>query len=444
MDFFRSHKLISATIIIQIIAIPLILLLVQQKQDTRTHAAASSTLYFNPSSSSSSPIQGTIGQNMALDLNVDPGTNQVSFAKVEIDYDPTLFTPDPTNPVVVNSQAYLEVLEGPVLTTGKIEIAISIGANTQHVIQSPTKLLTVNLKPIASSNNQNTSITIGPDTELRSLTDGNDNVYSSGNPIPAIVRVAAAPTPTANPTPTPSATPIPPSPTSTPKPTATPTPKPTSTPIPTPTPLPPTPTIGQTNTTATPTPGTTKLSFIGLKLHGLGKGGDNPNPNSIGTLNPLRPTRAITVTLINNSLVPQNLTGNITYTGPTTGLFNGDVIVPNSIADGSYTVKLSTPYYVTQQLQGFITLNAQTRGTSISMITSQNPVALVAGDVNQDGSLQADLDYNIIMECYSDLQAAKSTCTPAKKAAADISDDGNVNMDDYNLFLRELSVQKGD
>ena len=83
---------------------------------------------------------------------------------------------------------------------------------------------------------------------------------------------------------------------------------------------------------------------------------------------------------------------------------------------------------------------------SINIVKGQeNNVAsstLIAGDVNQDNKLSV-LDYDIIMGCYSDLSPAKN-CDAAKKLAADISDDGKVNQDDYNLFLREISVQQGE
>jgi len=68
-------------------------------------------------------------------------------------------------------------------------------------------------------------------------------------------------------------------------------------------------------------------------------------------------------------------------------------------------------------------------------------VALVSGDVNNDNQL-TNADYDIIMGCYSDLQPAKN-CDATRKAAADLSDDGKVNHDDYNLFMREISVQNG-
>lgn len=645
MDFIRRHKLIVATVIIQIIALPAILLLVRQEQDTRTAAQASTALYFEPTSGSNTPIEALTGESVSLDLMMDPGTNYISFAKVEINYDPTVLEPDPSNPVVVNSVAFPVTIEGPLIdeANGKIQIVVSVGSDQTKVIQEVTKVLTLNMVATGTTN-PDTDLTIGQSTQLLSTAPqdtSTENVLETSTPATIVISEPTTPTPTpiactpafdenggsvtieaenydgrstngtsyrwalinggpypqatgdilfmraspndgnsigqsnianspeisydidfettgtyyvyvrgsgndvnshvvhmgldgnyvstmnnyyigqdgssadwqwkgvnndgsratvnittpgihtihfwmrdsgakidrfrltqnANwldtistnesskgpdenprttcpsevptptitpeatefPTPTNSPTPTP-SPSPTPTPTSTPTPTPTSTPTPSPTAVP-TSTPTSTNT-PTPTPSDTVLVFYDLKLHGLGSGGDNPNPTSWGTLNPLRPTRDLTVEMYNTtgSLV-ETINGEITYTGPTTGMFNGNVIVPNTVASGSYTIKIRTPYYLTKLIPGFLNL---VPGTSHNI----TPVALIAGDVNNDNQLRVS-DYDLIMDCYADLLPARN-CDAQKKIAADISDDGKVNQDDYNLFLRELSVQSGD
>ena len=69
-------------------------------------------------------------------------------------------------------------------------------------------------------------------------------------------------------------------------------------------------------------------------------------------------------------------------------------------------------------------------------------VHLVTGDIKIDNALNI-LDYNILIGCYSDFAPAVS-CTADLKEEADLTDDGQVNQFDYNLFLRDLSVQNGD
>lgn len=222
-------------------------------------------------------------------------------------------------------------------------------------------------------------------------------------------------------------------------PTATLTPTPTITPTKTPTPTP-TATLTPTKTptpTVTPTipPASTVLKFNSVKLHGIGNGGDNTNPNLAGNLNPLRTTRAVTVELIDSAgnTLPAS-SGNIVYKS-TTGDFAGDIIANSSIPAGTYLVKVKSPGYLKKQLTGIITVTTATTNTLPN-------VALVTGDTNNDNSISI-LDYNIIVDCYSDLLPAKNCSDANKKLSADLSDDGNVNANDYNLFLRELSVVSG-
>ena len=76
-----------------------------------------------------------------------------------------------------------------------------------------------------------------------------------------------------------------------------------------------------------------------------------------------------------------------------------------------------------------------------NQINAMPPVALVAGDINGDNTLNI-LDYNVLVGCYSDLLPA-TDCDDTRKVKADINDNGDVNQFDYNLFLREITVQTG-
>ena len=153
MDFIRSHKFIVATIVIQLIALPLILLAVKERQETQTQAEKSTTLFFNPTSSINTPLTKNVGESFSVDLMVNPGNNLVSLAKIEINYDPTKVTLATNNPIVVNSQAFPTTVEGPVVTetatTGRVQIVVSVGSDQTKVIQTETKVLTVNMKAVA-------------------------------------------------------------------------------------------------------------------------------------------------------------------------------------------------------------------------------------------------------------------------------------------------------
>ncbi len=511
MELIKRHKLIFAIIAVQIIALPIFLYLVRQQQETRTGALASTSLYFIPNSTSSTPIVKNVGQTFPVDVMVNPGVNLVTIVKLDIRYDPTKISLSNTNPVVVNTAAFPVILEGPAYSSGRIQITVAIGADHTRVIQTQTKVLTLNLVG-PSAQNSPTPVSYGASSAIYSIasTDSStENVLSTSSP--AYVQINAI----ATNTPTPSLTP-----------TKTPTPTPTKAPTPTPTPLP-NPIISVSPTTVTaggnvtvtvskgpgnfydwvglyrvgdsefdyldwqylngeqfppdarltsatlsftmpidqgqyhfrlleddgfntlatsqtvtvnPAPTTvpqpkTILNFNSIKLHGIGSGGDNPNPNSLGTQNPLRPVRNLNVEVYNTSgALVTSIPGEINYNGPSLGNFSGSVEVPSSVTGGSYVLKVKSPYYLKKQLPGFI--NLVTGQTNQVVQTS-----LVAGDVNNDNKLST-LDYDIIIGCYSDILPAKN-CDNQRKLDADISDDGFVNHDDYNLFLRELSVQSG-
>ncbi len=210
----------------------------------------------------------------------------------------------------------------------------------------------------------------------------------------------------------------------------TPTPRPSNTPTPTNVP------------TSTPTPIVTAapletvLKFSTVKLHGIGIGGDNTNPTITGNTNPVTQTRVLIVELYDSTgTLVKTVQGNIVYSA-TQGYFLGDIKLDSSITEGNYLIKIKTDKYLRRQLSKIIEIK---KGTIIEMPEA----TLVVGDSNGDGTLSI-LDYNIILDCYSDFLAPKNCADPAKKLKADLSDDGKVNHDDHTLFLRELSVVTGD
>lgn len=186
----------------------------------------------------------------------------------------------------------------------------------------------------------------------------------------------------------------------------------------------------------TATPQETILKFSVIKLHGIGTGGDNTNPNLSGNTSPITPTRVVTVELYDTSgALVKSIQGNIVY-GTNIGYFSGDIKLDSSTAEVDYLIKIKTDKYLKKQLSKVIKI---IKGTTIQM----PEVTLVVGDSNSDGTLSI-LDYNVILDCYSDLLPPKNCSDPNKKINTDLSDDGKVNQDDYNLFLRELSVISGD
>lgn len=184
-----------------------------------------------------------------------------------------------------------------------------------------------------------------------------------------------------------------------------------------------------------PTSGT-RLSLT-LFLHGIGNSGDNANPDNYNLSNkdPRHPVRNVTVELYNtaNALAGSGI-GTVSY-NEATGNFTGVITLPDTIAQGQYLVKVKSPLHLKKLIPGIQTITVDANQTMA-------PITLVAGDTNNDNRLNI-IDYNSIIGCYSDLQAAVA-CTDELKIQTDLNDDSAVNQIDYNLFLREITVQNGD
>jgi hypothetical protein len=429
MELLSRHKLILATIAIQLVALPLILFAVKQQQETRTQATAATTLSLTPASYTTD-----LGQSFTMDVDINPANNLVSIVKLDVRYDSTKVKLDEVNPVTV-TQSFPQIVEGPIVTNGRVQMSVSIGSDQSKVVQTAAKVVTLNFKSLASTNS--TSISFGNVNEVYSIAPqdrSDENVLSSTSP--ANVKINAAPTvpPTNPPTSIPTIPPtVPPTAIPTVPPTAIPTARPTVPPTNPPTRI---PTQGPTNIpTQPPTLGKTVIEIKNLKLHGLGTGGDTPNPNGGGNTNPVRKQRVIEVELYNANGALATVSQGFINFNTTSGDFSGLIEIPHSVPAESYLVKLKTPQYLRRQLPGFIELvHGQKHTPALN--------ALISGDINDDNKLNIQ-DYDILIGCYSDLLAAKN-CPAGMKEKADLTDDGKVNHDDYNLFLRELSVQQGE
>lgn len=176
---------------------------------------------------------------------------------------------------------------------------------------------------------------------------------------------------------------------------------------------------------------------LNLVLHGIGAGGDNANPtaNSLSNKNPMTKERNTVVSIfdVNNNLVA-SATGSLKYSSPS-GSFTGTVSTATALAAGKYSLKVRTDNHLTRLVGGIQTLTGgQTHTVPV--------VEVVAGDATDDNRLDIR-DYNMLLDCYSDLGQAIA-CNDQKKLATDANDDGSVNQFDYNLLLREISTQPGE
>jgi len=258
--------------VILLIAIPITVYLVGKQQELKSKAAPSTTLSFKPSSATAA-----VGQDVTFDIMISPNSNFVSFIHLVISYDPTKLEKSGAG-LSINTNVFpgFDPSKSPPAPTfdptGKITVDLAVGGNPSAFIQhNNTKVGTLTLKAIASTEGTTTPITFGSETQV--LTGQGDqfntNVLSSTTPASVTITGAAtitpSPTPTQSPsqgTPTPTLTPAltqtpqgTPTPTLTPAltqtPQATPTPTLTLTPTPTPTTAPPvvtrpTPTLAPT------------------------------------------------------------------------------------------------------------------------------------------------------------------------------------------------------
>jgi hypothetical protein len=134
-----------------------------------------------------------------------------------------------------------------------------------------------------------------------------------------------------------------------------------------------------------------------------------------------------------NGVVIKTVSGTITY-GTTTGTFSGRFDLGTAWNTALYNIKVLTPSYLKRQLSGIQTITAGAENTT----PSEN---MVAGDVDHDNKLTI-LDYNLLSTCYT-FPGTVSKCSDADRLSTDLTDDGNNDEFDQNLFLRELQVSPG-
>lgn len=195
------------------------------------------------------------------------------------------------------------------------------------------------------------------------------------------------------------------------------------------------PTLPQATITTAPSGPKTGLT-LNLFLHGIGNSGDNANPDesSLSNKNPIRPTRQVALSIFdaNNELLTTSL-GNVTYSSAS-GSYKGQIDAQN-VPSGFYTVRVKMDQHLTRAFPGIQSLDG-------GQNNALPEVSLITGDSNSDNKLNI-IDYNMLLDCYSDLAPAVSCSDTTKKTNTDANDDAAVNQIDYNLFLREISTQPG-
>lgn len=400
----KKHlPLVIALLLLLIIGVAITVSFLSPKKTTQQEASGATVLSFSPESGNTTPLQKSINDTIDLDLMVDPGTDAITFIKFQIHYDSTKISIDQTNPFTLNTIAFSGFVEGPVIENGTITESVSVGADPTKAIRIPTKIGTLHIKTIATTGNTPTSLSFSNQTQVLSAgsnATASQNVLGTTNPAFITITDGTQPTTTQSPT-------------------------------------------------ATPTVPQTTLSFS-LLLHGIGSAGDNPNPtgNDLSNKDPLTKTRNLDVLLYDNAnKLVSNTPGTVTYNA-TTGTFDGTVAINQTVPNGVYTIKIKSDRYLRRLVPEVITIKSK-QNNDISK------TELIAGDTDNNNILNV-LDYNALLDCgygeLSPLPISNSHATFYSQECQahqptinnDLNDNGIINAADYNLFIRELSVQSGD
>ncbi|HSA83609.1 MAG TPA: PKD domain-containing protein [Patescibacteria group bacterium] len=222
MRFSGKKLFLIGFIVLLLVGIPVTVYLVQQQQETRTRAEAATSLSFQPDSSGGDPIVAEVGEDIPLDIMIDPGTNLVSFVRLEIQYDPDKVTAADGS-FQPNTAVFPTVLSGPVYSAGKVLVSMSVGTDPTKAVQTKIRAGTLTLKSLATTGETTpTIITYSVNTVVTSV-GSNDQASENvlAGTIPATIMIVGELT--ASPTePVPSTEPTDaPEPTDTPEPTIT-------------------------------------------------------------------------------------------------------------------------------------------------------------------------------------------------------------------------------
>ena len=227
MHFSAKKFFLFGFLLLLLVGIPITIYMVQQQQTIKQRAAPATNLSFNPDSSTSNPIVKNVGDNLSIDVMVDPGTNLVSTLTMEIQYDPDKLATASSNAFQINSSLFPSVTEGPTFLPGKITVAMSTGLDLTKAIQIKSKVATINFKALAATAADTpTLVRYGVNTIVTSggpESQPLENVLASSNPATIVINSGPGITPTEPPPPpADTTTPAPTTAGGTPVPTATP------------------------------------------------------------------------------------------------------------------------------------------------------------------------------------------------------------------------------
>lgn len=210
---------------------------------------------------------------------------------------------------------------------------------------------------------------------------------------------------------------------------------------PTPTSLPPTPTQVSTSTPA-PTNTLIVSGFhfnFDITLQGIGSG-------VLDNSTPVHPQRELTVTVFKEDNTPAFAVPvriQVAYNTSTKRFVASDIGLAAIFPEGNYSVKVSTPGYLTKRIPGIFQLR------TTQLIYNFPQITLTAGDINGDNKIDIK-DYTLYRECYGKqivdsivLDGGSISCS-----LTDLNDDERIDSRaserDYLLLLASFSQITGD
>lgn len=189
------------------VAIPLTVYVVMQQQNIRGRAEKSTILTLTPPNQNAER-----GQEVSLNVNIDPGLNYVNYIKFAISYDPNKFSAD-ANSFTIDSASDLEVIDGPLVSSGSFILSLGVGNNPTKVIRTAQKIGTLKLNVLQNALGGISPVTFNENQiQIRSIgfiDSFNENVLSSTIPANITINSVAEVTPTPTLSITPSVSPTP-------------------------------------------------------------------------------------------------------------------------------------------------------------------------------------------------------------------------------------------
>lgn len=208
MDIRMKKVLLYIVVALLLLGIPATIYLLGQQRNLRARAAPATTLSLTP------PTQtiNTGDDNIKLNVDIDPGTNQVISAKIYLTYDPTKLEAK----TITNGSSAPRVLNSGVIENGTASINVGAASNSQPITARGT-IAIITFKALAPTGNvAPASVQFASNTFVGGLNEPTANVLIGTNPAKITITGAgttgdnfatgsATLTPTLNPTLTPTA-----------------------------------------------------------------------------------------------------------------------------------------------------------------------------------------------------------------------------------------------